>query len=427
MGGTALAFLAALDSRQVDDTLYPFARATREDWDYRPRNRRGLPLRAMSEAQRAAAWRLVDAALSEEGAAKARGVLALEAILQERTANKAYRDPLNYALAIFGRPGDGPWAWRFEGHHVSLTLTVVPGIGIAVTPHFFGANPFSRPVVPDGHGGLARVLESESALAFEIVGGLGAPELTQMLIAPEAPPDFLTGPGRERSLPEPVGLPLDAMPESQRARAIALIEHFFDHLHADLAAPIKRRTARGRHRRHPLRLGWRHHAGPAALLPAARADAADRVRPDRRRPRPLGLARPDQPFRRGPSARPSRGGARRAARPAAPGMTEKARVRKSGPPKLPDFSARASGGPPPIETVAGTPGSIIGPICSPLTPSACDHGTAGLAAGHHQAPRAGGDQRRSRSRPSHARPGCRHDRGRAGPGRPAPLRACALA
>ena len=67
----------------------------------------------MSEAQRAAAWRLVDAALSEEGAAKARGVLALEAILQERTANKAYRDPLNYALAIFGRPGDGPWAWRF--------------------------------------------------------------------------------------------------------------------------------------------------------------------------------------------------------------------------------------------------------------------------------------------------------------------------
>ena len=77
-------------------------------------------------------------------------MLALEAILQERTANKAYRDPLNYALAIFGRPGDGPWAWRFEGHHVSLTLTVVPGIGIAVTPHFFGANPFSGRWSPTG-------------------------------------------------------------------------------------------------------------------------------------------------------------------------------------------------------------------------------------------------------------------------------------
>ena len=28
-----------------------------------------------------------------------------------------------------------------RGHHVSLTLTVVPEFGIAVTPHFFGANP----------------------------------------------------------------------------------------------------------------------------------------------------------------------------------------------------------------------------------------------------------------------------------------------
>ena len=58
-------------------------------------------------------------------------------------------------------PGPAPWAWRFEGHHVSLTLTMVPGVGIAVTPHFLGANPFSGQVVADGHGGLARVLERE--------------------------------------------------------------------------------------------------------------------------------------------------------------------------------------------------------------------------------------------------------------------------
>ena len=62
-------------------------------------------------------------------------------MLQERTANKAFRDPLNYALALFGVPGPAPWAWRFEGHHVSLSLTIVAGVGIAVTPHFLGANP----------------------------------------------------------------------------------------------------------------------------------------------------------------------------------------------------------------------------------------------------------------------------------------------
>ena len=74
-------------------------------------------------------------------------------------------------------------------------------------------------------------------------------------------------------------------------------------------------------------------------------------------------------------------------------MTENARVRKSGPPKLPDFSARASGGPPPIETVAGTPGIDHRPDLQPLDAQCSDHGTAGLAAGHHQAARAGCDQR----------------------------------
>ena len=172
----ALAAVAFLDTLAADErglASLPLDASGWQDWDYRPRLRPGLPLRQMSEAQRAAAWRLVEAALSMSGKAKTRGVLALEAILQERTANKAFRDPLNYALAILGRPGDGPWAWRFEGHHVCLSLTLVPEIGIAVTPHFFGANPFSGQVVADGHGGLAGVLERELALAFELVGGLG--------------------------------------------------------------------------------------------------------------------------------------------------------------------------------------------------------------------------------------------------------------
>ncbi len=210
----ALAAVAFLDTLAADErglASLPLDASGWQDWDYRPRLRPGLPLRRMSEAQRAAAWRLVEAALSMSGKAKTRGVLALEAILQERTANKTFRDPLNYALVILGRPGDGPWAWRFEGHHVCLSLTLVPEIGIAVTPHFFGANPFSGQVVADGHGGLARVLDRESALAFELVGGLGKSELSEALIASEAPPDFLTGPGRERSLREPVGLPLGAM------------------------------------------------------------------------------------------------------------------------------------------------------------------------------------------------------------------------
>ena len=46
------------------------------------------------------------------------------------------------------RPAARPWAWRFEGHHLSLSVLVAPGHGVAVTPVFFGANPAHVPARP---------------------------------------------------------------------------------------------------------------------------------------------------------------------------------------------------------------------------------------------------------------------------------------
>jgi hypothetical protein len=73
-------------------------------------------------------------------------------------------------MTFFGEPSaDAPWAWRFEGHHVSLSIAVVPGAGIAVTPTFLGADPAEI-----GFGPLAgvRVLRREEDLARELVTSL---------------------------------------------------------------------------------------------------------------------------------------------------------------------------------------------------------------------------------------------------------------
>jgi hypothetical protein len=52
---------------------------------------------------------------------------------------------------LFGEPGeDAPWAWRFEGHHISLSIAVVPGEGLTVTPTFLGADPAAVGVGPLG-------------------------------------------------------------------------------------------------------------------------------------------------------------------------------------------------------------------------------------------------------------------------------------
>ena len=242
MERAARAFLEDLGDEERRRALHPFEGEARRDWGYTPRQRPGLPLRQMSAAQRRATWQLVDAVLSAEGAAKARGVLALEAILQQRTSDKAYRDPDNYALALFGQPGSSPWAWRFEGHHISLTLTIVPEIGVGVTPHFLGANPYSGEVVPDAHGGLGRVLARESDLAFEIVNGLGASHLAQATIAADSPADIICGPGRELTLKRTQGLPIEALPAELRRRTEALLDVFFGHLAPDLARAVMQRV-----------------------------------------------------------------------------------------------------------------------------------------------------------------------------------------
>ncbi|WP_119462230.1 DUF3500 domain-containing protein [Rhodospirillaceae bacterium SYSU D60014] len=211
----AIEFVEGLSADQRRAALHGFDEDRRRDWHYVPRRRPGLPLKAMDEAQRERAWALVGTALSETGYRKARGVVDLEAILGELTGEVDRRDRLNYAVALFGTPGSAePWSWRVEGHHLSLTFTIVPDEGVAATPTFFGANPNQ---VPDGHrhAGL-RILADEQDLAFALVQGLEAVQREAAVIADRSMGDILTGPGREQSLRTPAGLPLADMSEAQR-------------------------------------------------------------------------------------------------------------------------------------------------------------------------------------------------------------------
>jgi hypothetical protein len=225
MAQFALGFLADLYDKQRPYTQYPFDDPARFDWHYTPRRRPGLAIKEMSGDQRDATWRLLRAALSKRGFSKAELVLRLEEILGKMTGNPSFRDPENYAMAIFGDPaGDGPWGWRFEGHHLSLSVTIVPGEGIALTPMFFGANPAKVPAGHD-HAGL-RLLGDEEDLAFDLIGGLEGSDRDRAVIADRSLRDIVTGPGREKSLREPAGLPAADMNEARRDGLLRLLRAY---------------------------------------------------------------------------------------------------------------------------------------------------------------------------------------------------------
>lgn len=230
MEHAADAWISTLTAAQRAAALHPFARRT--DWHYVPRSRPGLALRDMSEAQRAAVWRLVDHALSTAGAAKARAVVDLEPVLGDLERRPGRRDPGNYALAVFGEPRtDTPWAWRLEGHHLSLTVTQVPGERPALTPAFFGANPA---IVPQDHPRAGEeVLAYERELGFAFVESLDGEPFSRAMLAAEAPRDILTGPGAERRLDRVEGVPFAALAEGQRELGWRLVLAFLRHLRDD--------------------------------------------------------------------------------------------------------------------------------------------------------------------------------------------------
>jgi hypothetical protein len=234
-----LAWLSTLDAGRRAEAIYPFESDERFVWDYRPGPRRGLAIGAMTPAERALAWSVVDAAMSGRGAAEIRSIVALEPILGglERRAglgNWERRDPERYWFAVFGDPsGSGPWSWRLGGHHVAVQVTVIDGRIVRSAPSFLGANPA---MIPDGPRAGERAIDGEEQLARALLAGLTPAERALAIVDPIAPPDILSGNGRRADTRDiATGIPYDGLALGAQANLEALIRHYLDRVHAGAA------------------------------------------------------------------------------------------------------------------------------------------------------------------------------------------------
>ena len=82
MAAAANAFLESLTPEQRGAARLEIDDEDRRDWHYIPRSRRGLALREMTDDQRDAARRLLQAALSKRGYMQADDVIGLETVLR---------------------------------------------------------------------------------------------------------------------------------------------------------------------------------------------------------------------------------------------------------------------------------------------------------------------------------------------------------
>ena len=124
----AAIFLKSLDDNQTKAVQFKFDDPLRKDWHFIPKERKGLGLKQMKPHQRGLAMALVQTALSHRGYSTSMQIMAMEQVLREIENNPLKRDPAKYHLYLFGVPSpEAPWGWRIEGHHLSISVTIVDG------------------------------------------------------------------------------------------------------------------------------------------------------------------------------------------------------------------------------------------------------------------------------------------------------------
>jgi len=252
----ALRLIEASPANDRTALMHPFSDEARSDWHYTPRRRDGVPWKSMSAPQREATTALLRSALSERGHDKVRALMALEITLRELEAFGLSRDPENYAIALYGKPGEGGWGWRIEGHHLSLHFSLEGDRYVATLPQFFGANPATVPrqvsaaALPAGF----RLLGNEEDTARQWLASLTDTQ-RRVALFDSRPFGDIVGRNAARAGPlDPVGLPFGEMDAAQQALLLKLVAVFADHLQPELALARLARV-----RAAPLesvRMGW---------------------------------------------------------------------------------------------------------------------------------------------------------------------------
>jgi hypothetical protein len=230
---SANALLSSLSAEQKSTISYPLTNKERENWNFVPLARSGLPLKDMTSPQQALALALLKTGLSHSGVAKAEAIISLENVLRELENNAARRNPTLYYVTIFGTPNaDAPWGWRFEGHHLSFNFTVVDGSHVFFTPSFMGSNPAEVRAGPKA--GL-RVLAEEDDLARAFILSLDEAQRRIAIFDTTAPAEIITSNAARAKLLSPVGIAAAQLNASQREAFYTLTKVYLNRWRTELA------------------------------------------------------------------------------------------------------------------------------------------------------------------------------------------------
>jgi uncharacterized protein DUF3500 len=233
MRKAALSLLDQLDDRGRGLGHRPLHDQRLRWLDYRPVQRPGVCLADLDRGARKAAHRLLATGLSPHAYAQAMSIVALEEVLDRQEGWRRGRHSNDFWVVVYGDPRDDQWAWRFEGHHLSVTMTIVDG-EVHPTPVFLGANPAA---VRYGDRPVLRPLAIEEDLARALLSAMDAGGRGAAIVSDRAPADIRSGPsGHAADQIPPLGVRGDRLAPAARELLTELTTVYLARLPDRLAA-----------------------------------------------------------------------------------------------------------------------------------------------------------------------------------------------
>jgi hypothetical protein len=267
----AKAFLATLDDAGRAKVSFAFNSDQKTKWSNFPVGiypRNGLRWGDLSAAQRAAAMKLLDTALSKQGLEKVKEIMEGDEVLK---ATDSGGGPMgsppgggppgggggppgggppngppggrgvgmgspgfgrdNYYLALLGTPSlTEPWMIQFGGHHLAINVTIV-GKSNVMTPSL----PAAQPAIYKLNGETVRPLGRENDKAFALVNSLDAAQRKQAILNYQVS-DLVLGPGEDGKTIQPEGIKASALQPAQQQMLLDLAHEWVGILNDEAAA-----------------------------------------------------------------------------------------------------------------------------------------------------------------------------------------------
>lgn len=246
-----IVFIESLDGNQQDQVKISMEDSARTNWTNLPLGlspRSGLRYGDLSEKSKIEFHQVISAIFSSQGYLKTFAIMQVDDILHElfeiqfqqgkvnaqsmEFIRKLNWDYGNYYVAIAGNPkSDDTWGLKFEGHHISINLTVA-GDEFTMTPLFFGSDP--AVVEATQYAGL-RPLSKEEDYGFWLINALDESQKAKATLEGKVPGDIITSPDRPQWLEEFQGIKGSELNEGQQKILHYLIEEYIGNLERDKA------------------------------------------------------------------------------------------------------------------------------------------------------------------------------------------------